>query len=279
MTDIRLGSQSTEVNSWQAGDPNEKPKHWIHQFFGGSRDFYGTVYTAMGVFEKKNTGMEIDGVLKILKPDPGSHILDWCGGWGRHAVPLAKRGYKVTLLDFSKEYLERADKNAQREGVSLNLVHADFRETPPEIQADYAVNLFTAGLGYIGEDNDILALKSLRNSLKPGSRILIDTMSLVWTMRNFMTSNWLESNDRTKWRLDKRSFDFMTNTINSTVVYCDRQAGKEMSCHHYLKVYSPADLARVLRAAEFVPKDLFGDFESSEFTLDSKRVVMTALRP
>ena len=92
-------------------------RDWIHEFFGGSRDFYGTVYTALGIFDKKDTEKEIDGVLSILKASPGSHILDWCGGWGRHAVPLAKRGFKITLLDFSKEYLERAEAYAAREGV------------------------------------------------------------------------------------------------------------------------------------------------------------------
>lgn len=253
-------------------------REWIHDFFGGEQDFYGTAYTAVGAFEKKDAEKEVDSVLNILKASPGSHILDWCGGWGRHAVPLAKLGFRVTLLDFSKEYLERARAYAEREGVSLNLVHADFRETPAEIQADYAVNLFTAGLGYLGEENDLFALTSLRTALKPGTRILIDTMNLFWIMRNFMPSSWQESADGTKWYLEKRRFDFWTNTVNTSCVYADNQAGTNTRCDHGLKLYSPADLARVLKAAGFVPSELFGDFDASEFTLNSKRVVMTALR-
>lgn len=249
---------------------------WIHKFFGGSQDFYGTVYAAMGVFDKKDTEKEIDGILDILKPEPGSHILDWCGGWGRHTVPLAKRGYQVTLLDFSKEYLDRAEAYAEHEGVSLNLVHADFRETPPIIQADYAVNLFTAGLGYLGEENDIIALTSLRTALKSEARILIDTMSLTWIMRNFMPSSWDESADGTRWRLDKRKFDFLTSTTNTRTVYVDSQTGTTMKVEHSLRIYNPADLARILKTAGFIPGELCGDFDGSEFTLNSKRVVMTA---
>lgn len=261
-------------------------REWIHNFFGGSEDFYGTVYTALGVFDKKDTEKEIDGILNILKAGPGSHVLDWCGGWGRHAVPLAKRGYKVTLLDFSKEYLEQAEAYAAREGVSLDLVHADFRETPANIQADYAVNLFTAGLGYLGEENDIMALTSLRAALKPGARILIDTMSLVWIMRNFMFSSWDESADGTNRRLEKRSFDFWTNTVRSDSIFqrmdddwIDDTRDISRRCGHSLKVYNPADLVRVLKTVGFVPSELFGDFEGSDFTLNSKRVVMTALKP
>src|SRR3989344_2417346 len=148
---------------------------WIDSFFGGERDFYGNVYKTICVFDKKDAEKEIDGVLNLLKPEPGSHILDWCGGWGRHAIPLAKRGFKVTVLDFSAEYLERAKAYARQEGVEIATAHFDFRHTPPSIQADYALNLFTAGLGYLGEDNDVIALKALFSALRPSARILIDT--------------------------------------------------------------------------------------------------------
>jgi hypothetical protein len=250
---------------------------WIHHFFGGPHDFYGTVYAATGVFDRKDSEKEVDGMLEIIKPEPGSHILDWCGGWGRHAVPLAKRGFKVTLLDFSKEYLDRAEAYAQEEGVSLNLVHADFRETPSEIKADYAVNLFTAGLGYLGEEGDLLALTSLKTALKPKARILIDTMNLFWMMRNFAATNWQESADGKKRYFQRRKFDFRTNTEFAVNTYEDKQAGTEMSCAVHLKVYSPADLARVLKTTGFAMQELFGGYDGSEFTLTSKRILMTAL--
>lgn len=255
-------------------------REWIHDFFGGEQDLYGTAYMNVGLLEKRgrNTEEEVEALIGLFGIGAGSHVLDWCGGWGRHAVPLAKRGYKVTLLDFSKEYLERARAYAEREGVTLNLVHADFRETPPEIQADYAINMFTAGIGYLSEEDDIKALGSLRSALKPGTRILIDTINLFWIIRNFMPTAWHESSDGTKWYLEKRCFDFRANTMHTNCVYRDRTANTEISCEHYLHMYSPADLARVLKAAGFVPSDLFGDFDGSEFTLTSKRVVMTALR-
>ena len=251
---------------------------WIHDFFGGSEDFYGTAYAATGVFDRKDAEKEVDMILDILKPEPGSHILDWCGGWGRHAIPLVKRGFKVTLLDFSREYLDRAETHATQEGVSLNLVHADFRETPPSIQADYAVNLFTAGLGYLGEKEDLVALTSLKAALKPNAYILIDTMNLFWMIRNFAPSNWTESTDGTRRYLQKRTFDFWTNTEYATNTYQDKQAGTERSCNVDLKVYCPSDLARVLKTAGFIPLMLFGDYDGSDFTLTSKRLIMTAGR-
>jgi len=253
-------------------------KEWIHEFFGGPQDFYGTVYKTMGVFGKKDPEKEVDGILQILKPEPNSHILDWCGGWGRHAIPLAKRGYKVTLLDFSQPYLERAQEYAQREAVEIDLVCADFRNTPANIQADYAVNLFTAGLGYMGESEDILALVALHHALRPNARILIDTMSLFWIVKNWQKSNWDVSSDGTKRYLSQRTFDFRTNTERAVNTFQDVEAKQEESREIHLHLYAPADLRRVLVSAGFIPEKLFGGLDGSEFTLDSKRVVMSALR-
>lgn len=258
---------------------SERKQSWIYAFFGGQQDFYGTTYATMGVFDRKDAEKEVENVLTILKPEPGSHILDWCGGWGRHAIPLAKRGFRVTVLDFSEEYLNRAEANAKQEGVTLDLVHADFRQTPQNIQADYAVNLFTAGLGYLGEDADLVALISLYAALRPQARILIDTMSLFWIMRNWKDNNWDATPDSKKRYFQKRTFDFWTNTEKAVNTYQDVQAGTEETRDIELKLYCPADLARILKAAGFAQRELFGGFDGSDFTFSSKRLVMMAQKP
>lgn len=59
-------------------------------------------------------------------------------------------------------------------------------------------------------------------------------------------------------------------------MYRDRTTGEEMNCEHGLRVYSPAELGRVLEVAGFKVLDIYGDLDSSEFSLTSKRVIMTA---
>ncbi|MDO8496324.1 MAG: class I SAM-dependent methyltransferase [bacterium] len=252
---------------------------WINSFFGGERDFYGRVYKTMGVFDRKDTEKEVDDIIDLLKPEQGSHILDWCGGWGRHAIPHAKRAIRNTLLDFSAEYLERAQAYAKQEGVEITTVCSDFRYTPFHIQADYAVNLFTAGLGYLGEENDIIALKSLLSALKPQARILIDTMSLFWIVRNFKDNNWDESTNKKKRYFQRRSMDFWTNTEIAVNTYQDTETKTEDTVNVELKLYCPADLSHVLKMAGFAPQELFGGLDGSKFCLNSKRVVMTAQKP
>jgi len=60
-------------------------------------------------------------VTPLLGNHPGRIALDVAGGVGRHAIWLAKRGWKATLLDISDEAIAIADRNAGDAGVKLDL--------------------------------------------------------------------------------------------------------------------------------------------------------------
>lgn len=57
----------------------------------------------------------------------GGPILELGCGTGRVAIPLAQDGHEVVGLDRSQAMLERAERHARREGVSLRLVEGDIR--------------------------------------------------------------------------------------------------------------------------------------------------------
>ncbi len=253
-------------------------QEWTHSFFGGG--FYREAFTATEVFKRRNPELEIEQVLQLINAQSGSHILDWCGGWGRHAIPIAKRGYHVTLLDFCEEYINLARAEAEKQGVSIETVVADFRNTPPEIQADYAVNLFTAGISYLGKENDLVALRSLFAALRPGGLFLIHTMGLPWTLRNFSPTNcWNISKDETKWLLEKRSFDFTCNTATTKFTYLDTAAGTCRAETIRQRIYSPAEFIEMLALVGFGEMRLYSDFAGAEFNIESKRIVLVGRKP
>ncbi|MCL5125324.1 MAG: class I SAM-dependent methyltransferase [Deltaproteobacteria bacterium] len=243
---------------------------WIDEFFGSG--FYADVYQLLPRIAHAEE--EVDDLLSFLDPRPGAHILDWCGGWGRHAIPLAKRGYKVTLLDYTPLHIEMARKVAEAMGVSLDFVQADFRDTPPTIQADLALNLFTSGIGFMQSEDDEKALRSLHAALKSGTRILIDTMSLYWIVKNFQSMGWQEL-EGSRRLLEERQFDFLTGRNYSRMVFLE--PGKpERERRFDIKVYSPHELAALVVKAGFVNPRFFGDLRGGELTFDSHRLVLVA---
>lgn len=59
---------------------------------------------------------------------PKGKVLCLAEGEGRNAVFLAKQGYSVTAVDASQVGLQKAEKLAEENGVSIELVHADLAD-------------------------------------------------------------------------------------------------------------------------------------------------------
>src|SRR3954467_4073988 len=74
----------------------------------------------------------------------GGELLDVACGFGRHAVPLAQAGYRITGVDRSEPLLAEARRRAGEAAVAPELVAADYRELPfADGRFDGALNLFT----------------------------------------------------------------------------------------------------------------------------------------
>jgi len=219
---------------------------------------------------------EVEGVISILEPEPGDHFLDWCGGTGRHSLLLAQKGFRVTLLDWAPNHLDIAREQARRLGVDdrMEFVCCDFRRTPSNIEADYSLNLFTSGIGYLGKEEDVKALKALRGALKEGALFLLDTMNLFWLVRNYRPMDGRVSPDGSKRRIDQREFDFWTNRNRSRTLYWEEGKEEEDTLEH--RIYSAAELAGVLEQAGFKPLSLYGGFDGREFGFDSRRLIMVS---
>jgi SAM-dependent methyltransferase len=122
------------------------------------------------------TQAELAFVLRHLPPDQFPELLDVCCGSGRHAVPLARSGYRVVGVDFNERVIEAAARAAG--GVAgLTFVTADMRQLravtavfPP---FDGVVNLWQS-FGFFDDDTNVRVLRSFHDALRPGGRCLLD---------------------------------------------------------------------------------------------------------
>ena len=71
------------------------------------------------------TEAEVDFIEEIAKLKKGSTVLDLMCGYGRHTLELARRGYGVTAIDNSEEYITEIENFATDEKLSIITLQGD----------------------------------------------------------------------------------------------------------------------------------------------------------
>ena len=152
------------------------PQNTWEQFF----DAHAPVYDD-NVFVQ-NTANEVEFLLEELRLAPGARILDVGCGTGRHAIPLAQRGYAVTGLDLSSEMLARASRASQAAGVTVEWVRADAARFSLPRRYEAALCLCEGAFGLLGRDDDPLGqplaiLSNISRSLKPQAKVILTVLN------------------------------------------------------------------------------------------------------
>ncbi|HEY9075005.1 MAG TPA: methyltransferase domain-containing protein [Anaerolineaceae bacterium] len=148
-------------------------------------DAYAPRY--MGEVFVKATLAEVDFMIEHLHLQPGMRLLDIGCGTGRHAIELARRGYRMTGVDLSQGMLAEAQRTAQAAGVSIEWVHcpAQAYTSPPVFDAVYSV--CEGALCLLGLDDafdrDAHVLANMFAALKPGGYALVTVLNGMRSLR------------------------------------------------------------------------------------------------
>lgn len=134
----------------------------------------------------------VDAIEGLAGPKPGDSVLDACCGPGRHSLEFARRGYRVTGVDLTDSYLEAARESARDEGLGIEFLREDMREFRRPGAFDLAVNLFNS-FGYFADpEEDLGMLRNIRESLKPGGRLVLEMLGKETAVRDFTEGEWFE---------------------------------------------------------------------------------------
>src|SRR5207244_4117603 len=122
----------------------------------------------------KGTDQEVSFLASSVELRPGVRLLDAGCGPGRHARVLAAMGVRVVGVDVSDRFL----RIARGDVPDARFVRADIRRLPFAGVFDVAISLCQGGFGLLrgpggGEEDDLVAMSSLRHALRPGGRLVV----------------------------------------------------------------------------------------------------------
>lgn len=142
---------------------------WFETWF--DTKYYHTLYSHRNYEEAEQF---IHHLCDYLKLPPGSSVLDFACGKGRHAFYLNRLGYDVLGVDLSFNSI-RSAKQMQKEG--LRFAVSDIREVIPGEKFDAIFNLFTS-FGYFDSlEENLKVLKAIYKMLEPEGIFVIDFMN------------------------------------------------------------------------------------------------------
>lgn len=245
---------------------------WYVDFFG---EEYLRIYSH--ALTEERTQREADQLVGLLDLPPGSDILDLCCGHGRHAIAFAQRGYQITGQDLNAFFLEKAEAEAATAGVEVRFIRSDMRRIPFENRFDAVINMFSA-FGYLeSQEDDQAVLKQVKMALKPGGLFLMETIHQAWLVRNFEPRGWHVGDDDVV-VLEERELDLLTGRNRVTVTLI-RPDGSRQQQGHAMRIYTAAELIRMVRQADLEIKEVYGGLDRSGLSLDARRVVLLAQKP
>jgi ubiquinone/menaquinone biosynthesis C-methylase UbiE len=202
----------------------------------------------------------------------GGDLLDVPCGFGRHALPLAAEGFHVVGVDRSATLLAEARRRAGPDAAWPRLVAADYRELPFEDASfDAALNLYTS-IGYLGDEGDTRVLAEIARVLRPGGRLVIETMHRDLLVRTFTDSGWKLLGEG-RLLLEQRTFDPAAGVTQTTATLIDKDGRRETRPFE-TRIYSVTELVAMLRAAGFAKATCYGDLHGAAFSTATRLVVV-----
>ena len=219
-----------------------------------------------------DTPAEVDQVVSLLGIGPETHILDLCCGVGRHSLELARRGFRVTGVDRTRLYLDRASKQAEAEGLKIEFVQDDMRTFCRPDAFDVVINLFTSFSYFEDPEEDRQVLVNVYRSLKPGGVFLLEMLGKEILARIFRERDWHEENGVLI--LEERKLSKNWGWIESRWIIIKDTSRTELKLSH--RLYSAVELTSLLTGCGFTHVDGYGDLAGSAYDHMANRLVIVA---
>ena len=251
-TDCEGAEQGRRIGARTLGPVSDLKRHLPSDWW---RTLFNSLYleTDGDVIENdRNTGEEVDLLVRTVGLERDNRILDLCCGQGRHSLELAGRGFiYVTGLDRSRYLIRLARKRAKQRDLQVSFHEGDARRFRlAEAEFD-CVCLLGNSFGYFERPEDDLAvLEAVKRALASGGALVMDLMDGEWMRSHFEARSW-EWVDQNHFVCRERELTEDGDRLISREVVVHAERGVIADQFYAERLYSKERLDTLLTSAGF----------------------------
>jgi SAM-dependent methyltransferase len=246
-----------------------EPEDWAARFFSGPG-----LEVVRDPDRERTAPLEADWIRNILRLRTGDRLLDVPCGAGRIAAVLAASGIRVTGLDASLSLIREARRRCEDLRTPPVFRTADMRELsePPRYEA--AINWW-GSFGYFSEEDNRAVVQGLADALRPGGRLLVDTVNREHVRRHALGRHDVSWEDVRI--IHVNAWDDRTERLEGS--WEIHAHGRTTHGYTSIRLYTPAQARRLASDCGLVRTRLYGDWTGRSYRRGSHRLVLYAERP
>jgi ubiquinone/menaquinone biosynthesis C-methylase UbiE len=203
------------------------------------------------------------------------YVLDLACGTGRHSIPLNHEGFRIVGLDVSLNLLRIAKQRSSK----VEVVLGDMKHLPFKEGAFAAAISIDTSFGYLqSEKEDRFSLAEVQRVLFQQGVFVIDVFNredLIFKYGNKKHSS--KSKEYPSFILkQKRTVSKKGDLLCDLWTVLEKANGKIAVFEHTVRLYEQDQLEGLLEKAGFSVKQVYGDYEKEEFSINSPRLILVA---
>ena len=214
------------------------------------------------------TNHEVDFLLKELDLKPGDPVLDIPCGFGRHAIALARKGFKVTGVDISKTFMKNLNKKIKAEDLSITPVLANILEVRLITNFSGALCMGNS-FGYFPFDKMKIFIEKVSYSLEKGAKFIINSGMLAECILPSFSEFKSFTVDTITMEITNR-YHVEDSFMTSNILYRKEGTVEEHSFKHY--VFTLGEIKRLLKMNSLKTIGTYSSPNGSEFQLGDQQV-------
>jgi len=211
--------------------------------------------------------------------DRGIKIADFGCGPGLYATRLAKRGARVTGIDFSKRSIEYAKESAAREELNISYVNQNYLEFETEERFDLVL-MVMCDFCALSPTQRKRILCNFHKILRPGGSVLLDVYSLSAFKKKQEASTYELNQLNGFWSPNKYYGFLNTFKYEKEKVILDKytiiEPERIRQVYNWFQYFTPEDLEKEFIKAGLSIKALYSDVAGTPYDRKSSEFAVIA---